>query len=138
MMVFSKLDGNNKEAMLAITGRDVDSKELFLKFNNDKFKWELASEASDYQTYKDQLEYKNNPIVITIKALLDEDEYKEKGLRIKASELLERIIDLTGIQPRQKSPQVLSREINENLRFQLWNFDKIYYEAGNGKRWQIW
>lgn len=134
MMVFSKLDGNNKEAMLAITGRDVDSKELFLKFNNDKFKWELASEASDYQTYKDQLEYKNNPIVITIKALLDEEPYKTDGLRITASELLERIMDITGIQPRQKTPQVLSREINDNLQFQLLKYDEIYYQAGNGKR----
>lgn len=143
MMVFSKLNKDNKdgklrEAMLDITGRDVETQELFLSFNNEKYKWEIGSQASSYQEYKEQLDYKNNPIVKTIKTLLNEEPYKTEGLRVTASELLERIIDITGVQPRQKTPQVLSREINDNLQFLLWDLDKIYYESGKGKGRKRW
>lgn len=113
---------------MSITGRDVDFTELVLKFNKETFKWEVASQASDYENYRKQLEYKNNPIVNTIKALVLEH---PEGLRITATKLLDAVIKVTGVRPRQKSPQVLSREINDNLQFQLWDFDRIYYEQGN-------
>lgn len=128
MIVLSKIDNGNGEVMMSVTGRDVDYMETVIKFNKETFKWEVASQASDYEDYKKQLDYKNNPIVKTLNAFLSEEPYKSEGLRLTASELLERIKDITGIIPRQKSPQVLSREINEHLQYDLWDFDRIYYE----------
>lgn len=128
MIVLSKMDGGTGEVMMSITGRDVDSTELVLKHNKSTYKWEIASETSNYENYKEQLEYQKNPVVITIKALVKEH---PKGIRITASKLLHATHELTGFLPRQKSPQALSREINDHLQFLLWDLDKIYYEPGN-------
>lgn len=128
MIVLNKLENGNGEVMMSITGRDVDYTENVLKFNKNKFKWEVASQNTDFESYKSQLAYNKNPIVTTIKALVHEH---PEGFTITATELLKAIHDLTGVMPRQNKPQTLSREINENLQFQLWDFDKIYYEAGN-------
>lgn len=133
MIVLSKIDNGNGEVMMSVTGRDVDYIETVIKFNKETFKWEIVSQTSDYEDYRKQLDYKNNPVVSTLKILLAKEPYKTEGLRLTASELLERTKDLTGIVPRQKSPQVLSRELNEHLQYDLWDFDKIYYESGNVK-----
>lgn len=128
MITLTKMENSNGEVMMSITGRDVDYTEKILKFNKNTFKWEVASNATDFESYKEQLSYNKNPIITTIKALVHEH---PEGFFITATELLKAIHDLTGVMPRQNKPQTLSREINENLQFQLWDFDKIYYEAGN-------
>ncbi len=127
MIVLDKLEGANGEVMMSITGRDVEYTETILRFNKNKFKWEIGSNTS-FEDYKQQLSYEKNPIVTTIKALLDEH---PEGFSMTATELLKAIHSVTGIIPKQNKPQTLSREINENLQFQLWDYDKIYYEASN-------
>ena len=76
----------------------------------------------------EQLEYERNPIIITIKKLLEEN---PEGIKITASDLLIEIFNKTGNYPKQDKPNTLSREINSNLRFQLLEFDRIHYEPPN-------
>lgn len=128
MIVLNKMDNANGEVMMSITGRDVDYTETVLKFNKSTFKWEIAGQVSDFEGYKQQLTYQKNPIVIAIKALLAEH---PEGFSMTATELLKAIHSITGVMPKQNKPQTLSREINETLQFQLWDYDKIHYEASN-------
>ncbi len=128
MIVLDKVPNGNGEVLMSVTGRDVDYSETVIKFNKNTFKWEIASKNTDFEGYKQQLSYQKNPIVKTIKILVNE---KPDGFFITATELLKRIHDITGVMPRQNKPQTLTREINETLQFLLWDFDKIYYESAN-------
>lgn len=128
MIVLDKIPNGNGEILMSVTGRDVDYSETVIKFNKNTFKWEIASKSTDYESYRQQLDYDKNPIVKTIKLLVSEN---PDGFTITATELLKRIHDLMGVVPKQNKPQTLSRELNERLQFLLWDYDKIYYESSN-------
>lgn len=118
----------NSNVLLAITGRDVESTEKLIQFDKIFFKWSVIGDASDFGNLLAEFEYNQNPIVMTIKKLLEDN---QNVLKITASDLLEEIHNLTGNYPKQNRPNTLSREINNNLHFQLLHFDKIHYEAPN-------
>lgn len=122
MITFSKLENNNEKVLLSITGRDVENTEKTITFNKEKFKWELA----DVNNNVEKEFYNLNPIIITIKKLL---EVNPEGFKISASELLKNIYSFTKTNIKQNSPQSLTRELNENLRPLLSKYDGIYYEA---------
>ena len=118
----------NSNILLAITGRDVESTEKLIQFDKLAFKWSVIGDASDFDNLISEFEYNQNPIVMTIKKLL---EANQNALKITASDLLVEIYNLTGNYPKQDKPNTLSREINNNLRLKLLHFDKIHYEAPN-------
>lgn len=122
-IVLSKIK-DKKEVLFSIQGRDVESNEKLLLFNHETFKWEVV--CSDYETKKDSDIYNGNPIVITIKKLLEEN---SEGLKIQSAELLKKIIETTGVRPKQETPNALTRHIGEKLQYDLLAFDGIYYEA---------
>lgn len=125
MIVLNKMENGTGEVMMSTTGRDVDETQNILRFNKNTFKWEVASASTDIAKYKQQLSYEKNPIVVTIKKLVEEH---PEGVTITATDLLRKIHEITGIIPKQNKAQTLSREINESLQFLLSEFDGIYYE----------
>ncbi len=127
-IVLEKTDRTEAQALLSITGRDVESTETLLMFDPILFKWEVIGNASDFDKQINKVIYDTNPIIITIKKLLEEN---PQGLKIKASDLLKKILEITGNYPKQDKPNTLSREINNNLQFQLLEFDGIHYEEPN-------
>jgi len=127
MIVLSKLNENNN-IQLSITGRDVESTEKIIRFNKESFKWEIVNETYCIQTIGEEEIYKYNPIVITIKKMLF---LHPEGYETTATELLKKIYELTKTNIKQKTPQALTREINNNLKDLLFKYDGIYYNPPN-------
>lgn len=126
IIVLSKVK-DKKEVLLSIQGRDVESNEKLLIFNKETLKWEVVcSDLEAKEAKKDVDIYNGNPIVITIKRLLEEN---PEGLKIKSEELLKKIIEITKVRPQQKTPNALTRYISEKLQYDLYAFDGIHYEA---------
>lgn len=66
-------DRDNDEATLSITGRDVLPQKYRIKWNKDRCMWELMGteeQVADREAWK---EYDRNPIVRTVRALLDQN-----------------------------------------------------------------
>lgn len=127
-IVLTKSDYQDSNALISITGRDVIENEKILTFDIISFKWQIQGDVGDWDNMMKRLEYDNNPIIITIKKLLEE---QTEGLKITASDLLIKIYETTGNEPKCNKPNTLSREINNRLKFQLVKFDGIYYEPPN-------
>ena len=126
MITLEKTKDDKSKVLLSITGRDVELTEKVLMFNPVFFKWEVV--CDNIEDMVEQIIYDTNPIIITIKALLERN---PTGLKITASELLKEIFETTGSYPKQDKPNTLSREITENLQFQLLEYDGIHYEPPN-------
>ena len=127
-IVLAKSDYKDSQALHSITGRDVRETEKLLMFDIVSFKWNVVGDASDFQNIMEQFEYENNPIIMTIKKLLEQ---KPEGIKITSTDLLKKIFEITGNYPKADKPNTLSREINSNLQFKLLKFDEIYYEPPN-------
>ena len=124
-IVLSKIR-DKKEVLFSIQGRDVESNEKLLLFNKETFKWEvLCSDLESLETRTDTDIYERNPIVITIKKLLEEN---PTGVKITASDLLKKIFETTGTYPKADKPNTLSREITSNIQHKLLKYDGIHYE----------
>lgn len=127
-IVLAKSNYKDNQALISITGRDVMDNEKLLRFDIISFKWGVVGDANDFDDMLERFEYENNPIIITIKKLLEEN---PEGIKISATDLLKKIFDITGSYPKADKPNTLSREINSNLQFQLLKFDGIYYKEPN-------
>lgn len=66
-------DRRSKEATLNITGRDLEQRELKIKFNTDTYKWEYMGTAEDIEFQRLQFEYEQSPITETVKKLLHQN-----------------------------------------------------------------
>ncbi len=128
MIVLDKNGKQNNSVFFSITGRDVESDEKLLMFNTTTYRWEVIEDNINFNDIMEELNYQNNPIVITIKRLLEEN---PEGIKITASNLLKKIYEITGVFPKQDKANSLSREINDNIQFQLLKYDGIYYEKPN-------
>lgn len=124
-IVLSKIK-DKKEVLFSIQGRDVESNEKLLLFNKETFKWEVVcSDLEALESKTDTDIYERNPIVLTIKKLLEEN---PTGVKITASDLLAKIFEITGTYPKEDKPNTLSREITSNLQHKLLKYDCIHYE----------
>lgn len=65
-----KKDRSSKEATLYITGRDLEQRELKIKFNTDNYQWEYIGTAEDIELQRRMRAYNESPILETIKKLL--------------------------------------------------------------------
>lgn len=63
---------NDKEAVLHITGRDVEQADIVIRFNKSTWKWEPVGEAAQVAEERARAEYEQSPIVKTIKKLLEQ------------------------------------------------------------------
>lgn len=121
--VITKKSRNDINATLHITGRDIESGELIMRFNKAICQWELIGNAQDVGKQNEKSEYENNLIVRTIKTLLDEsDNGTWTG---NAKSLLEAGERITGLHIASSS-----RSLNSTLKKlqkQLREYDNIIY-----------
>lgn len=103
--------------------RDFEDIQKILFF--DHYKWNIVSDFGDFAKEIEKLSYRTDPIVITINKLLEEN---PEGIKISSEELYKKIIETTGTKPKQKSPNALTRHLNETLQFDLLEFDEIHYD----------
>lgn len=68
--VITKDDRYSEEGTLHITGRDMESQKLKIRFNKKTFQWEYIGTEEDIDLQRLQAEYDQSPIVETVKKLL--------------------------------------------------------------------
>lgn len=82
---------------MSITGRDVEQNQYILNFNKESCKWQMISSYEE-KMIKDEIEeYNNNPLVDTIKTLVNENNGKWAGslkeLGMEQQKLYSNLID---------------------------------------------
>ena len=65
--VITKDDRYSEEGTLHITGRDMESRKLKIKFNKKSFQWEYVGTEEDIEAQRLKFEYEQSPIIETIK-----------------------------------------------------------------------
>ena len=70
--VITKEDRFSDEAVLHITGRDMESLKLRIRFNKQSFCWEYLGTVEEIETQRLQVEYEQSPVIATIKKLVNQ------------------------------------------------------------------
>ena len=125
--VISKDDRYSEEATLHITGRDMKSQQLKIKFNENTFRWEYVGTAEEVEGQRLVEEYEQSPIVETVKKLVKKGNGHWEG---SASDIVD-------------ASKYLSRQIYDDVRKVgslinkyeglFWSVDKIEYEFDRNK-----
>lgn len=87
--VISKDDRYSDEATLHITGRDMESIKLKIRFNRKTFQWEFIGTEEDIEVQRLQAAYDQSPVIATIKKLIQQNNGRWEGSAgdiIKASQ----------------------------------------------------
>lgn len=120
-IVMQKERRTDKETTLHITGRDVVADDTVIEFNKDSCRWECKGSVDEVEERRLTLEYENDPVVCTVKKLL-EDAPIWIGT---ASDLFAACIEITGTPP-DKTPDSLGRRIRATAKM-LFTRDQIFY-----------
>ena len=98
MAVMEREKRTENEAVLHITGRDIQPQDLALTFNN--YHWESLGDAGSIEQMRREFAYRNHPIVVTLKKRLAEIEENEdepiKEYVVRAKDFREDVIKETG------------------------------------------
>lgn len=120
-IVMQKVNRTDKETTLHITGRDVRADDAVIEFNPGSCRWEYKGSVDEMEERRLTLEYENDPVVRTVKHLLEQNPIWEGT----ATDLFDACISLTGVQP-DKTPVSLGRKIRATARM-LYLRDNISY-----------
>lgn len=119
MITITKQERADKQAKMSICGRDVEYGEYIIEFNSDKGLWQLTGTAEEYQAQREEDKYNQNPIVYTIKKLVNTNDGKWAGT---ISEIISSS-NYFGASIYDSTKKV-SREL-ANLNKLLYQYDKI-------------
>ena len=125
-IVLYKDNFKDSNTIFVTESRDFESIQKILVF--DHYKWNVVGDYDGLEKEIEKFSYSTDPIVITINKLLEEN---PEGVEISSSELLKMIIKTTGVKPKQKKPNTLTKHINETLQYDLLLHDGIHYEPPN-------
>ena len=84
--VITKDERFSDEATLSITGRDMESRQLKIRFNKASFRWEYIGTAEEIEKQREFAEYDQSPITETVKKLLEQSGGTWEG---SANEIIE-------------------------------------------------
>jgi hypothetical protein len=131
-MVLAKKTRADSNTTLSITGRDEDYSDTVLRFSKGLCRWKFVGSLEEQEAAHQKEEYKQNPIVMTVKELLEKN---PEGWQGTASDLMVAIAEKTGI--TTDSPRGISTKLGQ-IRHLLMAYDKILYEPPqNHKRKHI-
>lgn len=123
--VITKDDRYSEEGTLHITGRDMESQKLKIKFNKKSFQWEYIGTEEDIEAQRLLFEYQQSPVVETIKKLVEQGGGRWEGsasdIKAASKYLSWEIYD---------SPQKIGALINKYEA--LLHFDGIKFEYKKG------
>lgn len=121
--VITKKSRSDSNATLHITGRDIESNELLISFNKNTCQWELIGDAQEVAKQREKSEYEDNPIVMTIRTLLDESD--DGSWTGNAKSLLEAGETITGLHlaSSSRSLNIILKKLHKQLR----EYDNIIY-----------
>ena len=121
VFVLEKMNRGSDEARLICTGRDIEHREMKLRFDKDACRWELVADSLE------QPELLSDRIVFLLSALL-----RERGEFIGTATELTSLIDLDG--EAGISPRTLSRQISQSLTALGFAGIRAVVRRSNGKR----
>ena len=87
-MVITKGKRFENTTKLSITGREIRPEELVMEFDDTSFRWKLQGTALEVERIKQMQEYKESPIIATIKKLVEQSDADPKEWRGSASDLI--------------------------------------------------
>ncbi len=126
--VITKEDRYSEEATLHVTGRDMETQKLKIRFNKTSFQWEYVGTAAEVEGQRLMEEYEQSPIVETVKKLV-----KQGGGHWEGS--ANDIVDAS---------KYLSRQIHDDVRNVgsligkyeglFWAMDGIRYDRDKGAK----
>lgn len=106
-MVLTKAKRQDDSATLSVVGRDVESRDLVLKFDKATCHWEALGDVDAIEERRARMDYDANPIVVTIRRLLQANPNGWKG---SATELIRAGVGLANASLAE-SGQALSRKL---------------------------
>lgn len=114
-----------------VESRDVEGTTKIIQRNSENCRWEVISDN------KEETEYNENPIVMTIRNMLEE---QPNGVEIKMADFKNKMNDL-GIDEETYTPQSISREISQHLIPLLMRYDNIRCkkpDPNGGVKGRVW
>ena len=128
MMVLTKEKRDDDTATFSVVGRDVESSDTVLRFNKHSCRWENLGDAASIAEQHTREQYQSNPIVRTVKRLLEQSPTGWSGT---SQDLLSAGMFI-GRARLASSPRELSNALKE-LSPLLFEYDSIIYtRARNG------
>ena len=115
-----KKDRSSKEATLYITGRDLEQRELKIKFNTDNYQWEYMGTVDDIELQRRMQAYNESPILETIKKLLSTNNGRWEG----SANDLKKCSEVMNCKKIEERAEQIGKFINNNTEFLLW-YDNI-------------
>ncbi|MCI7304340.1 MAG: bifunctional DNA primase/polymerase [Clostridiales Family XIII bacterium] len=100
MFIIKKEKRTDEEAIFYATGRDISPEELAVKFNKQSCRWENLGDAGTIDQLRAELEYRNHPAIVTLKAKLEEIKNDPnvpiKEYVVRAKDFRDDVIEHTG------------------------------------------
>lgn len=134
-MVLSREKREDTQTKLSYQGRDIEGGDQILEFDKEAFRWKLLGDESWLAEERARTAYQNNPIVQTIKKLLEQH---PEGWSGTSSELLDagKVLITAYL---ANSPRDLTSKLAP-LDKPLFDYDKIIHTkgkngSGGGKHW---
>lgn len=128
ILMLSRKKRDDENTTLILTGRDVEDKELVVCFDKTTFQWQVIGTAEEEAYRKAKSEYENNPVIKTIKALIEKT---PSGWCGNCSELKAKIYEITG-QLYSGTVESIGKTISKYLDRLL--SDGIEHKNTRGKR----
>ena len=121
--IIDKKNRTDENAMLHMTGRDIEEKEIVVRFDKSTHEWCLVGTAEEEEEKRRRREYEDNLLVRTIKCLIANPPYQWSGT---VSDLLKAIYDVTE-QTYQASHAAVGKEL---AQLEIWlYYDDIKHEV---------
>lgn len=132
-MVLSREKRQDSQTTFSFEGRDIESGSTVLEFDKEVFRWKLLGDADWLAEERARLRYRNDPIVQTVKTLLEQH---PEGWSGTATQLLDAGKVLVG-QYMAANPRDLSRKLVA-LDKPFFDYDGIVHDrasrgSGGGK-----
>lgn len=107
MMVLTRDKRNDANTTLSVIGRDIEGSDMVLTFIPETCHWTVVGTAEDIAAERNRRTYENNPIVCTVRTLLDKN---PDGWQGTMSELLAVGLEVTG-HPLASGPRDLTAKL---------------------------
>lgn len=107
MMVLTRDKRNDANTTLSVIGRDIEGSDMVLTFIPETCHWTVVGTAEDIAAERNRRSYETNPIVHTVKTLLEQN---PAGWRGTMTELLVAGLEVTGC-PLAAGPRDLTAKL---------------------------
>lgn len=131
-IVLDKKNRMDEEASFVLTGRDIEQTERVIRFDKARCRWVMQGTAAEIAARRRVAEYEADPIVRTLRILLQQGDGSWSGYAKNLMELGQRYAH----QELAPTPQALVKHISE-LEPMLWDRDAVKHtvsKQGNASR----